>query len=484
MNKFISQYTADGFLTEFAFNFNIVQDRSVNVYITPYGEKSDEDKNIVNPNNYVVKLNKPQDELSNGYVVFNQAPNKNDIITITPDDSTDITIKFSNTTALDQNNLNKAYNQQSSTISLDFENFKTSSIRYNINENESNINYDNKVPPLLDGSFWRREKDKIIAQSYDNFILEVSNSITNFTNELEQVTISKQTGNTFSLDDFTSGDISQDTLEVFKNGLKLSISGEYVINSTNNTITFNVPLVNNDIVYIIKPLVKESNTFMDVEGNNAIFTNNSKLASRDLKNVDISSYPLATDQSLGISQKSTQIITNEGTDNNLFITSLQLRTLLNKIVEPVGSIIEVYDTVAPNNYLVIDGTHWSKSKYPELWNFLNGKPNVSNDDTNFWIENSQGRFTRAIDSKNILGSIHDDGIRNITGSFNSASRNNPNPKGAFKLSSNLGAPFSVGSDQGSEYTKVFDASLVVPVADENQPMGICFLKCIKYTLGF
>lgn len=177
MNKFISQYTANGTLKEFAFTFDIVQGRSVNVYITLPGNSANEDNDLLSINSYIVELTNPNAELSKGNVVFNLAPVNGSIITITPDNNTNVTVSFSNTTPLNQDNLNKAYNQQSSTISQDSENFKVSSLRYNINENEANINYNNKLNPLSDKGFWRREGNNIISQNFISFVEEVSEEV-------------------------------------------------------------------------------------------------------------------------------------------------------------------------------------------------------------------------------------------------------------------------------------------------------------------
>ncbi len=215
MNKFISQYTANGTLTEFAFTFDIVQGRSVNVYITLPGNSANEDNDLLSINSYIVELTNPNAELSKGNVVFNVAPVNGSIITITPDNNTDVTVSFSNTTPFNQDNLNKAYNQQSSTISQDSENFKVSSLRYNINENEANINYDNKLKPLSDKGFWRREGSDIISQDFTSFVQEVSEEVagsvknqvnasasnTNLTSELASNAINTPvSGNIFKVD--------------------------------------------------------------------------------------------------------------------------------------------------------------------------------------------------------------------------------------------------------------------------------------------
>lgn len=178
-NKFISQYTASGSILSFIFTFEVVQGRSVNVYSTLSGNNADEDADLLPTNSYTVIFDNPVSPTSTGRVLFNVAPSANTIITIAPDGKTNVTVNFSNTTPLNQDNLNKAYNQQSSTIDQDSENFLSSSLRYNINENEANINYNNKLPPLADKSFWRRGGNNIIAQDYALFVNEVEKDVSN-----------------------------------------------------------------------------------------------------------------------------------------------------------------------------------------------------------------------------------------------------------------------------------------------------------------
>ncbi len=218
MNKFISQYTANGTLKEFAFTFDIVQGRSVNVYMTLPSNSANEDNDLLSINSYIVELTNPSAELSKGNVVFNVAPVNGSIITITPDNKTNVTVSFSNTTPLNQDNLNKAYNQQSSTISQDSENFKVSSLRYNINENEANISYNNKLKPLSDKGFWRREGSDIISQDFTSFVEEVSEEVAG--NVKEQVNASASNTNLTSelASNAINTPVSGDIFKVDNNG--------------------------------------------------------------------------------------------------------------------------------------------------------------------------------------------------------------------------------------------------------------------------
>ena len=553
-NKFISQYTADGTITSFIFDFVIVQGRSINAYGTLSGSSANEDIDLLPTNSYIVIVDNPMASSSTGHVLFNIAPLAGTIITITPDSKTDVTVNFSNTTSLNQNNLNKAYNQQSSTIEQDSENFLSSSLRYNINENEANINYDNKLPPLADKSFWRRDGGNIIAQDYDLFVNEVEKDVsdevssqvnagainTNIAAELagnaintpvsgdilkvdangnvvvdktitnvvsglasahwskewavSDVQINDDFGNTgFSskyysnLSDIaatsTSGLIDElfiyDTvnttskinlieyqaqpnkpwIDVLDNSFTLYIDGKLILSpsaytggggTTGSTYSYTVTIKANptlaDPSYLtISPSVPtstqitvsrgvaqgDSSTMFATGANYKPSSIDSKIANRDLSNV-----PVASTTANGVSRVATQSIVNNGTNTEDIVAPSTLRALLLKIIEPVGQVNFFYATTVPDNYLVMDNTHWSKTTYPELWAKLNGLPSVSSDATDFWINSIAGRFTRSTGTSNVVGSTQEDAIRNIVGNVGKT-LNAPTTDGAFQKKSTV-----------------------------------------------
>ena len=176
-NPFKDQYTANGVVVDFAFTFDVVQNRSVFVYVTAPGNAPDEDTDIQSPSTYVVSFDNPSAPSSPGTVTFNVAPVDGAIVTITPDEQTGVTVTFSNTEPLDQTDLNKGYSQQSSTIDNILQLFLTASLRYNLNENNANLDYTNLIPPLADEAFWRRVGTEIISQDYEDFVKEVEADI-------------------------------------------------------------------------------------------------------------------------------------------------------------------------------------------------------------------------------------------------------------------------------------------------------------------
>lgn len=486
----IQQFVANGNTTEFSFSFTIAKGTLVNVYKTLVGNDVDETNDLLQNTDYNLAYTDDSADFTDGKITFNVAPANGDYITITPVLDGNTNIDFTAQNELSADNLNQALAKHTTPLNFSFELWKDRVTRYPINVKQDEISsYNTILPPLSDGGFWRRVGNTMFAQKYDDFVSEVTNSITTFNNDVEQVTISNQTGSTFSLSAFTSGDISQNTLDVFKNGLKLSITGDYTVDSTSNSITFVTALISTDTVYIIKPLIKESNTFMDTEGDNAIFTNNTKIADKSLTNTvfntntkvankDMSNASLATETSQGVSRIATQSETNTGTVTNAFVTPATLRSILTSIVTPVGHVGFFYSRNAPANYLRIDGTHWSKTTYSELWSALQNEPEVSSDTNDFWINDNRGYVIRStndsiigLDSTRTLGSVQD-GTNINTNIYEQTVIEMENTDGDVQNNVN-----TLGSGQNS-------TPQTNGIKKRIRMANIAYNSYIKYTLGF
>ncbi|HEG4440103.1 TPA: hypothetical protein SD634_003401 [Vibrio cholerae] len=103
------------------------------------------------------------------------------------------------------------------------------------------------------------------------------------------------------------------------------------------------------------------------------------------------------------------------------------------------------------------------------------------DNTLLNIPDRQGRFTRAANGTTWLaGETHEDAIRNLTGVVGSSVAINgaPNPAGVFQ-SAGIGS-FQYQGGGSTSLTVDFDASRVVPTANENQPKS--FIEWVGYSL--
>ena len=88
------------------------------------------------------------------------------------------------------------------------------------------------------------------------------------------------------------------------------------------------------------------------------------------------------------------------------------------------------------------------------------------------MRSAVGRFLRAANTVYPVGSTHQDAIRNITGSMMLPVNANATGSGAFDTPLDASLNLATGSSSWRHSTITFDASMVVPTANENQPMGI------------
>ena len=116
-------------------------------------------------------------------------------------------------------------------------------------------------------------------------------------------------------------------------------------------------------------------------------------------------------------------------------------------------------------YLECNGQAVDSTKYPKLYALMHNTPDY------------RGIFLRGLGGNSAsLGELQGDAIRNITGNFNATDNNswNINANGVF-----YGQTIGAGDqgDEAGEYKKYyFDASRVVPTANENRPIN----KAVRY----
>ncbi len=131
-------------------------------------------------------------------------------------------------------------------------------------------------------------------------------------------------------------------------------------------------------------------------------------------------------------------------------------------------------STAPTGYLICNGQTFNKTTYPLL--ALAYPSGV--------LPDLRGEFIRGLDTgRNVDSgraalSAQSDAIRNIKGALNLGLLDKLQAEGAFKKTA-----YTEGSGGGSSgYVKnsaVFDASLVVPTANENRPRNIAFLYIVR-----
>ncbi|HGJ5862946.1 phage tail protein [Arsenophonus nasoniae] len=147
---------------------------------------------------------------------------------------------------------------------------------------------------------------------------------------------------------------------------------------------------------------------------------------------------------------------------------------------PVGAPIPWPQATPPNGYFVCDGNNFDKAKYPQLaLAYPSGK-----------LPLLYGEFIRGLDlgrkvdpGRTVL-SNQGDAMRNITGRIGYARHGGTEPpvvngEGAFRRDSNHNV--NIANGRGDDWGSVmsFNASRVVPTANENRPRNVAFLYIVR-----
>lgn len=191
-------------------------------------------------------------------------------------------------------------------------------------------------------------------------------------------------------------------------------------------------------------------------------------------------------------------------------TKTEVDTHINDALNQIGLIKFELITAPRTNQIAGLGGEFNRADYPKLWTFIQTQPTLlktetewqaeatanfdsatnmspvgfyssGNGSTTFRVPNLYGIHTRAGNAINrLIGSYEADAIRNIVGSI-VKSRGAWGVGGGFTgafshISTHSGGAPAYGS--GDEYTYDFDASRVVPTADDNRPKNIAFLPVI------
>ena len=131
----------------------------------------------------------------------------------------------------------------------------------------------------------------------------------------------------------------------------------------------------------------------------------------------------------------------------------------------------------PTGWIAFDdiATQVTEQRYPELYRHLVGKYGSINS-----VPKVADRFLRNASNGLSVGQTQEDAIRNITGKFGPVDGDGRHT-GAFRQEESFGYG-STWSD--SRWWVSFDASRVVPVANENRPKSLILKLCIKAINSF
>ncbi|WP_419720944.1 phage tail protein [Pectobacterium carotovorum] len=142
---------------------------------------------------------------------------------------------------------------------------------------------------------------------------------------------------------------------------------------------------------------------------------------------------------------------------------------------PVGAPVPYPSATPPAGWIKCNGQPFNKSAYPQLATaYPSGVlPDLRGEFVRGWDDG------RGVDAGRGLLSVQGDAIRNITGQFETVDHPDYSLSGVFSTKRRDGASLS-GQYVGQHHTYVdFDASKVVPTANENRPRNIAFNYIVR-----
>lgn len=160
---------------------------------------------------------------------------------------------------------------------------------------------------------------------------------------------------------------------------------------------------------------------------------------------------------------------------------------------PSGAVMYFAGQTAPTGWLKANGAAVSRTAYAALFAAIGTTYGTGDGRTTFNLPDLRGEFVRGwddgrgIDSRRALGSGQSDAIRNITGKIDSGQNgalqlfDYIETTGAFGVEKSW-KQWTAESNSGNDNIPraiTFDASRVVPTANENRPRNIALLACIK-----
>jgi phage-related tail fiber protein len=157
------------------------------------------------------------------------------------------------------------------------------------------------------------------------------------------------------------------------------------------------------------------------------------------------------------------------TDKNIAILNLGLVDML----YPVGAPIPWPSEYAPEGYLKCNGAAFDKTKYPMLAKaYPSGAlPDLRGEFIRGWDDG------RGVDADRVILGYQGDAIRNITGYVYQINDRANETNGAFSIVKRGASAGLIHGVSGCELH--FNASNVVPTANENRPRNIAFLYIVR-----
>ncbi|HII3689055.1 TPA: tail fiber protein [Pasteurella multocida] len=168
---------------------------------------------------------------------------------------------------------------------------------------------------------------------------------------------------------------------------------------------------------------------------------------------------------------------NQNTYPDLYAVNGNSNRLPNLTRSDVGMTAYFTTDAIPDGWIAFDSIRntVTQQKYPELYQYLVDKyGSISN------VPLADDRFIRNAGNGLSVGQTQDDAIRNIKGQLTIDDYDRDKITGAFKF---IGEGRAAGNSGAGSLVE-FDASRVVPTAEENRPKALVLKKCIKAKNNF
>jgi microcystin-dependent protein len=147
---------------------------------------------------------------------------------------------------------------------------------------------------------------------------------------------------------------------------------------------------------------------------------------------------------------------------------------------PPGTVIAFAGNNGPKGYLLCDGKEVDVSRYPDLFRAI-GTIYGGNGTSKFKLPDFRGMFLRGTGGNAApLGQQQGDAIRNITGDASPSWAGDVTPQATGVFSGSYKNRSREATSNNNGWNLNFDASRVVPVANENRPVNYAVNYYIKY----
>lgn len=155
---------------------------------------------------------------------------------------------------------------------------------------------------------------------------------------------------------------------------------------------------------------------------------------------------------------------------------------------PSGMVMIFAGDFAPVGWLKANGAAVSRTVYANLFVAIGTRYGAGDGHSTFNLPDLRGEFPRfwddgrGVDAGRVLGSWQGDAIRNIAGNAATYTQDDIRPNGVLGISNKATRGIvweNNWQNFGIQAQLDFDASRVVPTANENRPRNIALLACIK-----